>query len=107
MSEAQHSPRPRRPVPSARMDGTDVPSRGEGTRMATRSDQGSSSSSTAAGALLLGVVMTVLGIWLLSGDVVLGSLVIGQSSVFGGIALAAGVLGLIGGALMILRSRRA
>lgn len=74
--------------------------------MTTRTDRGSSSSSTTAGALLLGVVMTVLGIWLLSGDVVLGSLVIGQSSIFGGITLAAGVLGLIGGVLTIVRSRR-
>lgn len=57
-------------------------------------------------ALVLGVVLAAVGIWLLTGDVELGALSIGRSVFFGAVALAAGLLSLAGGGLAIIRARR-
>ncbi|MFC0673650.1 hypothetical protein [Brachybacterium hainanense] len=54
----------------------------------------------------LGFVMFILGTWLLAGDVTLGSIVLEQSSFFGGVTLVAGLLFLLGGAMKAVRSRR-
>lgn len=73
--------------------------------MAAGPESRSSPAYVSSSAILLGVVMAVLGIWLLIGDVELGALVIARSVVFGVVALAAGVLALLGGGLALLRSR--
>jgi len=57
-------------------------------------------------ALVLGVVLAAVGVWLLVGDVQLGALSIGRSVVFGAVALAAGLLSLAGGTLTMMRARR-
>lgn len=73
--------------------------------MAVEHEPRSSSAYVPSSAILLGVVMVALGIWLLIGDVELGALVIARSVVFGVVALAAGVLALLGGGLALLRPR--
>lgn len=59
-------------------------------------------------ALVLGVVLAAVGIWLLAGDVQVGALSFGRSVFFGAVALAlaAGLLSLAGGTLTMMRAQR-
>ncbi|GAA1719483.1 hypothetical protein [Brachybacterium phenoliresistens] len=60
----------------------------------------------ASDVIFLGFVMFILGTWVLAGDVTLGSITLEQSNFFGGVALAAGLLLLVGGSMKAVRSRR-
>lgn len=60
----------------------------------------------ASSVIVLGFVILNLGTWMLAGDVTLGSITLEQSNFFGGVALAAGLLLLLGGAMKALRPRR-
>ncbi|GAA4518859.1 MAG: hypothetical protein ACTMII_03230 [Brachybacterium sp.] len=73
--------------------------------MAARSDRRSSTARSSSSAILLGVVMAVVGIWLLVGDVRLGALVIERNLFFGIVALIAAALSLVGGGMGLFRSR--
>lgn len=57
-------------------------------------------------ALVLGVALAAVGIWLLAGDVQVGALSFGRSVFFGAAALAAGLLSLAGGTLTMMRVQR-
>ena len=55
---------------------------------------------------MLGVVMAVVGVWLLIGEVTLGALVVERSLFFGVVALIAAAVSLVGGGMSLFRSRR-
>lgn len=74
--------------------------------MTARSDRRGGAARGASNAVLLGVVMAVVGIWLLVGDVTLGALVIEQNRFFGVVALIAAASSLAGGGIGFFRSRR-
>lgn len=74
--------------------------------MAGREERRDGAAVQGPAALVLGVVLAAVGIWLLTGDVELGALSIGRSVFFGAVALAAGLLSLAGGGLAIIRARR-
>lgn len=60
----------------------------------------------ASGVILAGLLMLIVGIWMLTGGVAFGALEIPQSGIFGGIAIAAGLLFLLGGCITFLRARK-
>ncbi|GAA1730569.1 hypothetical protein [Brachybacterium phenoliresistens] len=74
--------------------------------MSSRTDRERGSAYGAPSAFLLGIVMIIVGIWLLTGGVTFGALVIDQSSFFGVVSLVAGVISLVGAAIAAIRSRR-
>lgn len=74
--------------------------------MAARSDRRSSTARASSSAIVLGVVMAVVGVWLLIGEVTLGALVVERSLFFGVVALIAAAVSLVGGGMSLFRSRR-
>ncbi|WP_413543827.1 hypothetical protein [Citricoccus nitrophenolicus] len=74
--------------------------------MSSRASQRRRLLDATSGAILLGFVMLILGTWMLAGDVTLGSISLRQSNFFGGVALAAGALLLVGGAMAAVRSHK-